>query len=150
MNAGFSLLTVGILLLAVRRLAGQWVVDSLTNNPDFKDASSAVWSIATHLLRNVAINIISYASVIILAAWVAGPSRAATAVRRWLAPVFRHHPVAVYLVLTLGLLVFLAAGPTDASRLIPLLVLFAFAYIGMEILRRQTAREFPDDVRPAA
>ena len=44
MNAGFSLLTVGILLLAVRRLAGQWVVDSLTNNPDFKDASSAVWS----------------------------------------------------------------------------------------------------------
>ena len=46
MNAGFSLLTVGILLLAVRRLAGQWVVDSLTNNPDFKDASSAVWSIS--------------------------------------------------------------------------------------------------------
>ena len=96
-----------------------------------------------NLLRNVAINFIVYGVVIALAAWIAGPSRPATALRRWLAPSFRDHPVIVYAVVTVGLLIFLASGPTDSSRLIPLLILFGFAYIGVEVLRRQAAREFP-------
>jgi drug/metabolite transporter (DMT)-like permease len=143
MSVGFAILLVGIILLVVRRFAGNWVVDSLNKNPDFDAATAAVWSIGTHLLRNVAINFVVYGVVVAVGAWMAGPSRPATAVRRWLAPTFREHPVIVYSVVTLGLLIFLATGPTDSSRLIPLLVLFAFVYIGVEILRRQTAREFP-------
>jgi hypothetical protein len=56
----------------------------------------------------------------------------------------------VYAVVTLGLLVFLVTGPTDSSRLIPLLILFGLAYLGVEVLRRQTVREFPDCVRSTA
>jgi hypothetical protein len=143
MASGFSLLLVGIALLVTRWLAGQWVVDSLTTNVDFKPATAAVWGIGTHLLRNMGINLLAYGTAIVAAAWLAGGSRPATAIRRWIAPMLREHPVVVYAVVTAGLLIFLAAGPTDASRLIPLLILFGFAYLGVEVLRRQTAREFP-------
>lgn len=150
MSVGFAILLVGVILLAVRRFAGGWVVNSLNKNPDFDAATAAVWSIGTNLLRNVAVNLIVYGVVIAVAAWLAGPSRPATALRRWLAPTLRDHPVIVYGIVTLGLLIFLASGPTDSSRLIPLLILFGFGYLGVEVLRRQTAREFPDAAREAS
>jgi hypothetical protein len=144
MGVGFAILFVGVLILAVRRFAGDWVVDALTKNPSFKDATKASWSISTHLLRNAAVGLVVYGAVIVVGAWLAGPSRAATAVRRWLAPTLRERPIVVYAVVTLGLLVFLITGPTDSSRLIPLLILFGFAYLGVEIFRRQAAKEFPE------
>jgi hypothetical protein len=55
----------------------------------------------------------------------------------------RDHPVIVYGLVSLVLFLVLLAGPTDAQRIFPLLILFAFAYIGTEVLRRQTIREFP-------
>jgi hypothetical protein len=41
MGVGFGVLTVGIVILAVRRFAGDWVVDALTKNPDLKSATKA-------------------------------------------------------------------------------------------------------------
>jgi len=55
----------------------------------------------------------------------------------------RDHPVVVYGIVSLGLLVVLLTGPTDAQRIYPLLFLFGVAYFGTEVLRRQTEREFP-------
>jgi hypothetical protein len=144
MSVGFAILIVGVVLLIVRRLVGDYIVSALTSNPDFDAASAAVWAIGTQLLRNVAVNFVVYGVVIVLAAWIAGPSRPATALRRWLAPTLREHPVIVYALVTLALLIVLASGPTDSSRLIPVLILFGFAYLGVEIFRRETAREFPD------
>ena len=149
-GVGFAILTVGIVLLAVRRFVGDWIVDSLTKNPDFKDATQASWAIGTQLLRNAAVSLVAYGVVIVVAAWLAGPSRPATASRRSLAPTLREHPIVVYAVVALGLLVFLVTGPTDLSRLIPLLILFGFAFLGVEVFRRQTAREFPDAGREPA
>src|SRR5262249_16960646 len=42
--SGFSLLLVGLALLVIRRLAGHWVVDSLTTNVDVRPATAAVWA----------------------------------------------------------------------------------------------------------
>lgn len=36
-----------------------------------------------------------------------------------------------------------AFGPTDGQRIYPLLVVFALAFVGTGVLRRQTLREFP-------
>jgi hypothetical protein len=44
---------------------------------------------------------------------------------------------------TLVFLILLVTGPTDGDRVYPLIVLFALALFGAELLRRQTAREFP-------
>jgi L-lactate permease len=55
----------------------------------------------------------------------------------------RDHPVVIYGVVALVLLLVLLTGPTDAQRIFPLLILFGFAFVGTEVLRRQTLREFP-------
>jgi hypothetical protein len=141
--AGVSVLTVGLIVLVVRRFAGDYLVNALVNNPDEKHPVSAAWAIGTELLRNVGINALVYGIVIIFAAWIAGPSRPATWVRRMLAPTMRERPVVVYAVVALGLLLVLLSGPTDAQRIFPLIILFGFAFLGTEVLRRQTMREFP-------
>jgi hypothetical protein len=141
--AGATLLIVGLLVLVARRFAGDYIVDALTTNPDAKDSVTATWAIGTELLRDVGINVVVYGVLILLAAWIAGPSRPAVAFRRVSAPTMRDHPVVVYGLVSLVLLVVLLAGPTDGQRVYPLLVLFALAIVGTEILRRQTEREFP-------
>jgi len=148
LGAGVSILVVGLLVLVVRRFAGNYLVDQLTNNPDAKKAVTATWAIGTELLRNVGENAVVYGIVVIFAAWIAGPSRPATWARRVSAPTIRDHPVVLYGAVTLVLILVLLAGPTDAQRIYPLLVLFALAYVGTEWLRRQTVREFPAE--PAA
>jgi hypothetical protein len=149
---GVSFLVVGLIVLVVRRFAGNYLVDALTSNPDAKDPVSAAWSIGTQLLRNVGINALVYGVVIVFAAWVAGPSRPAVYLRRVSAPTMRERPWIVYGVVSLVLLVVLLTGPTDAQRVYPLLVLFALAFLGTEALRRQTEREFPrrKSVAPAS
>jgi hypothetical protein len=143
MAAGVSLLIVGLLVLVVRRLGGGYVVDHLTTNPDFEDSVGAVWAIQTNLLRNVGVNVVIYGLLGVLAAWIVGPSRPAVALRRWSAPTMRERPVVAYGILAVLLLLLLFSGPTDGTRVYPLLLLFVLAFVGLEYLRRQTAREFP-------
>jgi hypothetical protein len=150
MAAGVSILIVGLLVLVARRFAGNYLVDALTNNPDAKKPINAAWAIGTELLRNIGVNAVIYGIVLMLAAWVAGPSRAAVALRRVSAPTMRERPAVIYGIVTLVLLGVLLLGPTDKERIFPLLVLFALAYVGTEVLRRQTAREFPKEAKVLA
>jgi hypothetical protein len=143
MGCGVSLLLVGLIVLVVRRYAGTYLVDALTNNPANKGPVNAAWAIETNLLRNVGINTVIYGIGIMFAAWIAGASRAATWIRRELAPTMRDHPVVIYGAVALVLFIVLITGPTDAQRIYPLLILFAFAFGGTEALRRRTEREFP-------
>ena len=140
---GISCLVVGLIVLVVRRLAGRYLVDALTTTDTAKEPVSAAWAIGTELLRNVGFNILVYGLLITFAAWIAGPSRPAVWVRRTLAPTLRERPVLVYGAVAFVLLLVLLAGPTDGQRIYPLLFLFALTFVGTEVLRRQTAREFP-------
>jgi hypothetical protein len=148
LGAGIGVLVVGLLVLVVRRYLGNYLVDQLTNSPDAKGAVKASWAIETNLLRNVGVNGVIYGAAIIFAAWIAGPGRLARWCREKLAPTMRDRPVLVYGALTAVLAAILLTGPTDAQRVYPLLILFGFAYLGLEVLRRQTMREFPSE--PAA
>jgi hypothetical protein len=139
---GFSLVIVGMLVLVARRFGGNYLVDALTTNPDAKQSVSAAWAIGTDLLRNVGINLVIYGLLIVLGAWIAGPSRPAVWLRRMAAPTLSERPVVVYGVLSAALLLLLLSGPTDGQRIYPLLLLFVFAFIGTEVLRRQARREF--------
>lgn len=147
MGCGISVLAVGLILLVIRRYAGDYLVNALTNDPEQKGSISAAWAIGTQLLRNVGINAIVYGIGIIFAAWIAGTSRPATWVRRSLAPTMRDHPIVIYGAVTIALFLVLISGPTDAQRIYPLLILFGFAFVGTEMLRRQTEREFPEAAR---
>ena len=143
MGVGVSVFTVGLIVLVVRRFAGNYLIDALTSNTIDKGAITVVWTVETQLLRNVGINALIDGIVVIFAAWIAGPSRPATWARRVSAPTLRNHQWVLYAAVALLLLLLLITGPTDGQRIYPLLVVFAFAFAGTEVLRRQVLREFP-------
>jgi len=144
--AGVSLVIVGLVILIVHRLAGSYIVDALTNSPDAKKPVTAVWAIETQLLRNVGINTVIYGILGIVAAVLAGPSRAAKYLRR---AGLHDYPLVGFGVLAVVLLILLVTGPTDGDRIYPLLVVGALAFVGLEVLRRQTNRELEAEPAPA-
>ena len=101
-------------------------------------------------MRDIAIILVVYGALVLLATVLAGPNRPAVAVRRWLAPSFRDHPVVVWATALALFLLLLAVGPTAGDRqLLGVAILAATTAIAIEALRRQTLREFPQDPHPA-
>jgi Short C-terminal domain len=141
---GFGLILGCGASLAARSLAGDAVVDSLVATEAARPAVEATWSIGTSLLQEAAAAGLAYGIVIVIAAWLAGPTGPAVATRRALAPYLRE-PRYAYGALAVLVLVLLAWGPTPATRkAIPALLLVGLLALGVEALRRQTAREFPE------
>ena len=147
---GFALIVAGAGALLIRSVAGDAFVNSLASTAAAEPAITEVWDIATSLLVNVATASIVYGVVIVLAAWLAGPMGIAVSVRRAIAPYWRSPAVAYgVLVLVVGIMVWWA--PTPAWRNGPmLLILVGLLIAGVEGLRRQVIREFPDATRDAA
>jgi len=144
-STGWCFVGLGIAVLLVRRVAGNQIVDGLVNAESIKPAAHDAWNIGTSLLRAIAIAFVIYGLVIVIAAWMAGPTSSATAMRRALTPTFRDHPVRTYAVAGFLYLLVLLWGPTPALReLVPILIIAALLVLGIEILRRQATLEFPD------
>jgi hypothetical protein len=143
-----SLILIGILLLVVRRLGGNAVVDSLVQAESLKAATADVWAVFTSLLAESAAAGILVGTIGLVGTWLAGPTRRATGLRRWLAPSFRDRPALPHLVLALVLLLVLLWGPAGTPRrFITVVIVTVLAFVGLELFRRQTVGEFPDAVR---
>jgi hypothetical protein len=148
---GFALLIVGVLLLIIRRFVGDAIVDSLVNTESSKPAVHSIWLIETDLLRDIALALVLYGLFALIAGIVAGPSRVAVGLRRWLAPTWRARPYVVWLVAGFLFLVFLAWGPSGGSRrLLGVVILAALLALGLEVWRRQTLAEFPESAEAPA
>ena len=145
MAAGGGILGAALLLLLTRHLLGTAVVDSVAKSDTVKPAITDIWNIISAGLQERALFVLVIGLAFIGGGLLAGPGRREVAVRRFLAPYLREHPVAVYLVLALVFLVWLTFLPTvnNAGQILVILALAALAVLGIEILRRQTAREFP-------
>ena len=142
--SGLGFLAAGAGALIFQSLAGGVVVDSLAETDDVRPAVEATWEIATSLLREAAGAMVAYGIVVVLAAWIAGPTGSAVATRRALAPYLRE-PRFAFGGLAVIVLLLLVWGPTPAlRRVVPSLLLIALLTAGVEVLRRQTAREYPD------
>jgi hypothetical protein len=147
---GASLVFVGLLIASLRRFVGGVVVDSLVKTQANKHPVSVIWGIETSVLRDIGILLVVYGALVLIATALAGPNRPALAFRRWLAPIFRHHPVAVWATGIGVFLLLIAVGPRAGNRqLVGLAILAVTAAIAIEALRRQTLREFPEN-RPTA
>jgi len=142
---GISWMLIGLLILIIRSVAGEALVSSLSGSDSVEPAVGAVWDIATSLLRNGGIAMFAYGLVILLGAVLAGPLSWAKASRRSLAPLLRERPAA-YGAAALVVLLLLWWGPTEGFRRpLPLLMLLALFVAGIEALRAQTRREFPEE-----
>ena len=147
---GFGLIAAGAGALLIRSVAGDAFVHSLASTAAAEPALAEVWTIATSLLVNVATASIVYGVVMVAAAWLAGPMGVAVAVRRAIAPYVRE-PAIAYIGLALVVAIMVWWAPTPAWRNVPmLLILVGLLIAGVEGLRRQVIREFPDATREAA
>ncbi len=143
-NVGVCLVIVGILLLLVRRIAGNMVIDTLATGGGDHTAGNHIWLLATSLLSDLAWASIGYGLFVIVGAILAGPTRPSVRVRQMLAPAFRDHVWLVYTVVGVLYLLLLLWAPTRAqTQWIPALILAALLVFGVEVFRRQTVREFP-------
>ncbi len=143
---GGSLVLVGLSIAFLARYLGGVIVDSLVKTDANKEPVSLIWAIETSLMRDIAIILVIFGSLVLFATLLAGPNRPAAAIRRWLAPSFRHHPIVVWAVALAVFLILLAWGPTAGNeRLLGVALLAATTAVGIEALRRQTIREFPEE-----
>jgi hypothetical protein len=140
--AALGFILAGILVLIVRRFAGNEVVDALATT-SAEDAAQNVWSIGTSLLVEVAQSVITVGVLILIGAWLAGSTRPAVAVRRAAAPYMREQPGLTYgFVVGLYFLLVVWAPARAFTRPVPLVLIGLLMLLGTEALRRQTAREF--------
>ena len=144
LEAGGVLIVAGLLVLIARRVAGPQVVDSLAATDGVRPAVEHAYGISTGLLRDVAQATVILGVPIVLAAWLAGPQRLAVDARRHLAPFLREHPGLAYGAVAAVWVLIVAWGPLPATRSpIPVLAMVGLSMAGLEVLRRQTAAEFP-------
>ncbi len=144
-RVGWYFIALGLLLVLARRIAGNAIVDGLVASDSVRPAAHDAWNIGTSLLYDIAVALVVYGIVLVAAAWLAGDTRAAVAVRRALAPDLRERPARVYGAVGGVFLLLLLWGPTPAFRQVTTIIGFiVLIALGVHALRRQTAVEFPD------
>ena len=144
MQVGIAIVIAGLVVFAGRELVVSQVTDSLVKVEANRPAGEAIISIATSMLSEIAGAFVIVGVPLMAAAWFAGPARLAVKGRRAIAPFLRDQPGWTYgIVLAIMLLIFIW-GPIPAThKLAGIIVFLALALFGTEVLRRQTAREFP-------
>ena len=144
-SVGFGFIVAGLLVLILRTIGGNVLVNAVVANPTAKPAVHEVWGIATSLLVTVAASALAFGILIVIAAWLAGSTRIATGLRREMAPYVREQRAVVWGVGLVIFLILLAWAPIAAFRKPLGILLFAVLFaVGLELLQRQTLREFPD------
>jgi hypothetical protein len=143
-DVGAALIAVGLIVIVARGLIGRMVVDSLASTEAVRPAARAAWSIGTSVLADIAWSTVVIGIPLILAGMLAGPTHLATGVRHRLAPYLRDRADLAFGFVGLALLLLFVWGPISATRtLTGILIIVVLAFFGAEMLRRQTAREFP-------
>jgi len=144
-TVGFCFIGIGVAVIVGRSLAGNYVVGALTTTAAVEPAASSAWDILTSLLEGIGSAMIGYGVVIVLGAWLAGPGHAAMELRRGMTPALRQRRIAYAVLAVILLLVFWWAPTQGTERLIPSLILIALAIAGLEALRLQALRDFPNE-----
>jgi hypothetical protein len=145
---GISAILVGLAVLVARRIAGSEVVDSLAKAESARSAASDAWDILTDQLKDGGVTLIGLGVVLLVAVWISGPSTWATDSRRWMAPYIARAEIAFGAAAAL-LFLLVWWGPTIQTQRWQLVLAAAVVLaLGVEVLRRQTAAEFPDSKPP--
>jgi hypothetical protein len=144
-NVGIAFILVGIVVLVLRSIAGHALVNHLAGTEAVKPAVSATWNIGTSLLKDGGGAVLFYGIVILLGAWIAGPGPVGRSIRREIAPLLASRATA-YGSLAVLLLLLFAWSPTPGfERLATSILIILLFVVGLEFLRRQTLRDFPEE-----
>ena len=140
---GWCFIGVGLIVLVVRKVGGNYAVNALTQVPN-REPAHHIWLIASSVLGDLGGAVILYGVVAVLGAVLAGPSRPATRVREWIAPVLNGRPGIAWAAVGGVFLLLVLWGGTHALRTWwGVLLLGGLLALGVAALQRQTANEFP-------
>lgn len=148
-DVGAAFVVAGLVVVVARGIIGHKVVSSLATTEAVRPAAEAAWSIGTSVLADVAWSTVFIGVPVVLAGLLAGSTRTAVSLRRSMAPYLRDRPDIAFGTVALLLLLLFLWGPIAATRtLIGILIITVLAFFGAQMLRRETAREFPAPATP--
>jgi hypothetical protein len=130
-----GLVVVGLLMLAVRRFAGDYLVDKLAKDDAVKPAAHDAWSILTQVLADRAWVWIILGVVTIVGVWFVGDTGWAAQARDAAHPVLENR-LATYAVAAGALLVLALVAPAVATSWVMALILIVLIVAGIEVVRR--------------
>ncbi len=149
-NAGFGLVIVGLLILVIRTLLGNYITSALAT-PGYTVATHHLWLIGTSILGQIGAATLLYGVIAVLGAVYAGPSSIAVRLRQSLAPTMNERQGVVWGAVSLVFLLAILWGGTHALRTWwGILLLAALIAVGVAALRRQSLSEFPSEAKTAA
>ncbi|HVO53338.1 MAG TPA: hypothetical protein VMT37_02890 [Solirubrobacterales bacterium] len=141
---GLAFMIAGLLSLGLRGFAGTYVVGGLSKTTSVEPAVEAVWSISTSELVTIATSAFVFGLLVVIAAVLAGPSKAAASIRRYAAPYARRSPASLWGVALLIFLALIAWAPVAAFHKPLGVLVFALLFAaGTELYRRQLLEEAP-------
>jgi hypothetical protein len=144
-NCGISIIAAGVILVIARTVGGNLLVDHLVKLPANRPAAHAAWDVITGLLKDTTRTVIAVGFITMIWAWVSGEGERPVAIRRAFAPHARVHTGQVWVAFAAVVLFLIWWAPTQAFRRpVPALVMIVLAGIGLEAVRRQSVKEFPD------
>jgi hypothetical protein len=140
-RAGCAAIVAAVILFAVRRLLGGYLPDAVADDEQGAAVVRVAYDIVTDGLVVAATTILVIGLVTVVAAWIAGPRDAAARARAFVGPLIAD-PRHAFGGLALVALALIAWGPTSAVRSpLAVVILGGALTLGLELLRRQTARE---------
>lgn len=145
MTAGFAFAFAGVIGVAGRSILESQITNSLVSEASLRPAVRAAVTIATGILGQIAGAFILLGLVAAAAAWFAGPTHPAVVARRAIAPFLRERTWETFAIVTVVMVVIFIWQPIPSTGTpVGITVYLLLALLGTEVLRRQTAVEFPD------
>jgi hypothetical protein len=135
-----GVLLVGLLMLAVRRVAGGYLVDQLAKDDGVKPAVQDAWNILTQVLADRAWVWITLGVVTLAGVWFTGETRRAGQARRAAQPILESR-VTTYAIVAVAVLVLGLIAPLFARGWTMTLLMLALVIVGVEVIRRIVLRE---------
>jgi hypothetical protein len=135
-----GLLVVGLLLLAVRRFAGNYLVDELAQDDAVKPAAHDAWNILTQVLADRAWVWIILGLITILGVWFVGDTGRAAQARRATAPALENRAT-TYGIAAVAVLALVLVAPQISRGWLSALLLIVLVVAGIEIVRTIVLRE---------
>src|SRR6188508_3523512 len=135
-----GVLVVGLLLLAVRRFAGDYLIDSLVKDDAVKPAGHEAWSILTQTLADRAWVWIILGVVTLLGVWFVGDGARAAQARGAAAPALENRAT-TYVIAAGALLALVLVAPQIARGWLSAVILIGLIVAGIEVVRNIVLRE---------
>lgn len=139
---GIGLIVAGIALLVIRRLAGSYLVENLSQSDSVRPAVTAFWNILSDGLAEAAWVVVVIGVIAALGAWITGGGTRARRLRHTVGP-WLVRPALAWGVFSAVLLLVVWALPLH--RFLTAAILVVLAAIGFEATRRQVAQEIAEE-----